>query len=201
MALRPLLPCQHLSQLLHPCGKERSNGKYNICIWHVIHQNGRCQFLPSFPMTAAFILRVISFQISLSWVVYWKQASAFVACSCSTLYLGDFVQIHERDSSPGSIFFKLHVYMYLYLKCFYLISRESSPTRFDLRWDRPSHASGMVLDHSLIPHFVGIQLHIHTQTQTGSCIHTYVNAHSSYPARVNILWRIKCLSKKDIRWY
>lgn len=70
----PLLPCHHLSQLLHPCAKKRSNGMYNICIWRAIHQTGRCQFLPSFPMTAVFILRVISFQISLSWVVYWQQA-------------------------------------------------------------------------------------------------------------------------------
>lgn len=48
--------------------------------WRMIHQTGRCQFLPSFPMTAVFILRGISFQISLSWVVYWKQASAFLPC-------------------------------------------------------------------------------------------------------------------------
>lgn len=145
--------------------------------WRMTHQTGRCQFLPSFPVTAVFILRVISFQISLSWVVYWKQARAFVTCSWRTLCLGDFPQIHKGEPNPGSIFLELHVSTLFngHLKCFYLISRESSPTKFDLRWDRSRLASGMVLDHSLIPHFVGILLHTRTHWRVPAHTHTWMH--------------------------
>lgn len=151
--------------------------------WRMIPQTGRCQFLPSFPMSAVFILRVISFQISLSWVVYWKQASAYVTCSCSTHCLGDFPQIHGRETHPGSIFFELHVSVLFdgHLKCFYLISRESSPTRFDLRWDRPGLASGMVLDQSLIHDCGAILLHTRTHRHVPSYTHAWMHTPLIHP--------------------
>lgn len=71
--------------------------------WRMIHQTGRCQFLPSFPMTAVFILRGISFQISLSWVVYWKQASAF-----SHLFFAErlaLVIFHKYIKEAATLFF------------------------------------------------------------------------------------------------
>lgn len=159
--------------------------------WRMICQTGRCHFPPSFPMSAVFILRVISFQISLSWVVYWKQASAYVTCSCSLLCLGDFPQILKGD--------RLSVLFNGLFKSFYLVSRESSPARFDLRWDRPGLASGMVLDQSLIPHFVGI---LDTHVPTDVFLHTHKRERTLIPSRSQhpLKNKVSFWKKKDIRW-